>query len=95
LAREIEAEALLGAGSVAEGSAGILIWPLGTEGHTTCHFGVGPDFAFQRFNLENFVLEQHFIVINSLLYGLVLAGQSVKSLLLSTVELVLELVVVV
>jgi len=95
LAREIEAEALLGAGSVAEGSAGILIWPLGTEGHTTCHFGVWPNFAFKRFNLENFVLEQHFVVINRLLDGLVLAGQSVQGLLLPAGDFALELIVVV
>jgi len=95
LAREIETEALLGAGSVAESSAGILVWPLGTEGHTTCHFGVRPNFAFQRFNLENFVLEQHFVVINSLLDGLVLAGQSVQSLLLPAGDFALELIVVV
>jgi len=92
LAREIKAEALLGAGSVAESSAGILVWPLGTEGHTTCHFGVRPNFSFQRFNLENFILEQHFVIIYSLLDGLVLAGQSVQSLLLPADDLALELV---
>jgi len=85
----------LRAGGVAEGGAGVLVGTLGTEGHAASHFGVGPNLALERLNLEDFVLEQHLVFSYSFLDGLVLAGQGTDGFLLASLVLGLELLVTV
>jgi len=68
---------------------------LGSEGNTACHLCVGPDFALQRLDLEDFVLEEHRILCNCLSDRLVLAAKGSKGLRLAALLFRCQLILVV
>ena len=68
-----------------------MIGSLWTEGHTAGHLGVGPDFALKRLNLEDFVLEEHLVLLDGLPDAHVLAAKSGHGALLSPLKLGLRL----
>jgi hypothetical protein len=43
-----------------------MVRSLGSESDTASHFGVWPYLTFKGFDLEDFVLEEHFVLVHSL-----------------------------
>ena len=91
LASEVERKALLVASDVGKGCAAVVVGALGAEGHTASHLRVRPDFSFKRFDLENFILEEHFVLLNGLSDAHILAIESGHGPLLASFELRLGL----
>lgn len=91
LASEVQGETLLVTGDISEGCARVMVWTLWTEGHAASHLCVGPDFSFERLNLEYLILEEHLVLLHSLSDAHVLAVKSGHSPLLSSLELSLRL----
>jgi hypothetical protein len=60
-----------------------MVRALRSESHAEGHFSVWPDFAFERLDRKDLILEKHFIFLDSLLDAGVLAVESdQRSLLL-------------
>ena len=68
-----------------------MIGSLWSEGHTAGHLSVGPDFTLKRLNLEDFVLEEHLVLLDGLPDAHVLAAESGHGALLSPLKLGLRL----
>lgn len=68
-----------------------MVGTLWAESHTTGHLGVWPDFTFKRLNLENLVLEEHLVLLDSLSDAHVLAVEGSDSSLLASIKLGLGL----
>ena len=68
-----------------------MIGALRAESDTARHLSVGPDLALKRLNLENLVLEQHFVLLNSLSDAHILAVEGRNGALLAPLELGLGL----
>ena len=92
---EIEGKSLLVAGHVGKGCARVMVGALWAEGHAAGHLSVGPNFSFEWLNLEDLVLEEHFIFFNCLSNGGVFPGQGRDCSLLFALLLGVELALVV
>lgn len=77
---QVECKPVLVAGHVAECGARVVVRTLRTERHAARHFGVWPDLAFEWFDLEYLVLEEHLVFIDGLLDGGILARQGGEDL---------------
>ena len=73
LPSHIQGEALLAAGDVAEGGAGVVVGTLGSEGDAAGDLCVGPDLPLQWLYREDLVLEEHRVFIHRLTDRLILA----------------------
>ena len=62
LAGEVQRQALLVAGDIGEGRAGVVVGTLRTERDTAGHLRVRPNLALERLDLEDLVLEEHFVL---------------------------------
>lgn len=87
LTGEVKGEALLVARHIGEGRAGVVVRALGSEGHTAGHLCVGPDFALQRLDLEDLILEEHLVFVDGVADGHVLAVQGRYCPLLASLHL--------
>ena len=92
---EVEGESLLVAGHVCKGRARVMVGTLRAEGYATGHLSVGPNFSFQWLNLEDLVLEEHFIFLYSLSDRGIFPGQSRDCSLFFALLLGVELALVV
>ena len=77
------------------GWARVVVRTLWSECHCASHFSVGPNFAFKRLDLENFILEEHFVLFNCFSDGSVLASKCCNGSLLFAFFLSSQLCVVV
>ena len=92
---KVQRKALLIARDVGEGSAGVVVWALGTESDATGHLRVGPDLALEGFDLENLVLEEHLVFFNGFPNAHILAVERGHSSLLASLHLLLGLCLVI
>jgi hypothetical protein len=91
LTSEVERETLLIASHVGESRARVVVGALWAERHAAGHFRVWPDLALEGLNLEDFVLEQHFVLLNSFPDAHVFAVESGDGALLAPLEFRLSL----
>jgi hypothetical protein len=91
LTGQVQCQSVLVAGDVAKRGARVVVRTLRPESDATCHLRVRPDLAFEWFDLEDLVLEQHAVFIDSLLDRSVLAIQRCLSFLTSALLAKLKL----
>ena len=91
LTGQVQGQSLLVARHIGEGSARVVIGALGSERHTAGHLRVGPDLAFKRLNLEDFVLEEHLVLLDGFPDAHVLAAKGGDGTLFASVHFRLRL----
>jgi hypothetical protein len=82
LAGKVESQSIGYASCVAEGCARVVVGALWAEGHAEGHFSVGPYLTFQGLNGKDLILEEHLVLVDSLLDAGVLASEGDEGSLL-------------
>jgi hypothetical protein len=95
VASHVQSKSLFGASSVAESSATVVIRSLRPESDTASDLSVGPNFTLERFDGEDLILEQHWVIVNSLPDALILSLKGGNGLLLVPLSFELKFILVI
>jgi len=72
-----------------------VIWTLRFKSNAASDFSVWPDLSLEWLNGENLILEEHWVIFDSLSDSLVLSGKGGDSFFLSSFVLLSELIFII